>query len=406
MRNVTPTELRIHKARTALLLDHPFLGSLLFRLKGRECRSIATMATDGVSLYYNPEFVDTLNSATLAGVLAHEVMHPGLRHHVRRSGRDPRRWNEACDYAINPLLLDAGLSLPEGILVDNRFREMSAEQIYNQLESEREQRSSGEDGANSFTGCGTGDGPTAENESGSESDGPHAPVTEGGIGQVLDAPLPDEETPSIEEQAREWSIAVNQAVTLAKQAGKVPAGVGRTLEGAAEAAVDWREMLRRLWSETTPADYSWMRPNRRHIWAGLYLPGVIREGVGEIAIAVDCSGSVNGRQLRLFESEIRSILEGQRPQRVHVLYFDAMVHKVETYESGQRIDLQPLGGGGTEFGPCFDWLEEHGIRPQTLVFLTDLWGTFPTSAPSYPVLWASTGRRQAPFGEVIPLQAA
>ena len=36
------------------------------------------MATDGVSLYYNPEFVDTLNSATLAGVLAHEVMHPAL----------------------------------------------------------------------------------------------------------------------------------------------------------------------------------------------------------------------------------------------------------------------------------------------------------------------------------------
>jgi hypothetical protein len=241
---------------------------------------------------------------------------------------------------------------------------------------------------------------------GKESDGPSAPVSEGGIGQVLDAPLPDEETPGIEEQAREWSIAVNQAVMLAKQAGKVPAGIGRTLEGAAEAAVDWREMLRRLWSETTPADYSWMRPNRRHIWAGLYLPGVIREGVGEIAIAVDCSGSVNGRQLRLFEAEVRSILEGQRPQRVYVLYFDATVQKVETYEAGQRVALNPVGGGGTEFGPCFDWLDEHGVVPQTLVFLTDLWGTFPTSAPSYPVLWASTGRRQAPFGEVIPLHTA
>jgi predicted metal-dependent peptidase len=410
MRNVTSTELRIQKARTALLLDHPFFGSLLFRLTGRECRSIATMATDGVSFYYNPEFVDTLNSATLCGVLAHEVMHPALHHHARRSGRDSRRWNEACDYAINPLLLNAGLHLPDGVLVDNRFREMSAEQIYNQLENEAQQESGDEDGANSSTGSGTGDTPPAESkpgsESGSESDGPSAPVTEGGIGQVLDAPLKDEETPGIEAQAREWSIAVNQAVTLAKQAGKVPAGIGRTLEGAAEAAVDWREMLRRLWSETTPADYSWMRPNRRHIWAGLYLPGVIREGVGEIAIAVDCSGSVNARQLRLFEAEVRSILEGQRPQRVYVLYFDAMVHKVETYESGQRIDLQPLGGGGTEFGPCFDWLDERGIRPQTLVFLTDLWGTFPTSAPSYPVLRASTGRRQAPFGEVIPLQAA
>jgi predicted metal-dependent peptidase len=410
MKHVTSTELRIQKARTALLLDHPFFGSLLFRLKGRESRSIATMATDGVSLYYNPEFVDTLNSATLCGVLAHEVMHPALHHHVRRSGRNPRRWNEACDYAINPLLLDAGLSLPDGVLVDNRFREMSAEQIYNKLENEAEQQSGEEDRANSTTGCRTGDAPPAESEpeteSGSESDGPSAPVTDGGIGQVLDAPLPDEETPGIEEQAREWSVAINQAVTLAKQAGKVPAGIGRTLEGAADASVDWREMLRRLWSETTPAEYSWMRPNRRHIWTGLYLPGVIREGVGEIAIAVDCSGSVNGRQLRLFEAEVRSILEGQRPQRVYVLYFDATVQRVEIYEAGQRVNLNPAGGGGTEFGPCFDWLDERGIMPQTLVFLTDLWGTFPTSAPSYPVLWASTGRRQAPFGEVIPLHAA
>src|SRR5664279_2071569 len=143
MRHETPAVFRIQKARTTLLLDHPFFGSLLFRLKGRESRSISTMATDGVSLYYNPEFVDTLNSATLAGVLAHEVMHPALQHHVRRSKRDPRQWNEACDYAINPLLLDAGLSLPEGVLVDHRFRGMSAERIYNLIEDEEDQDSSG-----------------------------------------------------------------------------------------------------------------------------------------------------------------------------------------------------------------------------------------------------------------------
>jgi predicted metal-dependent peptidase len=402
MRHETTIELRIQKARTALLLDHPFFGSLLFRLKGRESRAIATMATDGVSLYYNPEFVDTLNAATLSGVLAHEVMHPALQHHVRRSGRDPRRWNEACDYAINPLLLEAGLNLPEGVLVDRRFREMSAEQIYNLLDTEAEQQSGGEDGKNDSGGDEAADASSAPGD----SDAPSAPVTEGGVGQVLDAPLPDEQTPTIEEQIREWSVAVNQAVTLAQQAGRAPAGLKRTLEGVAEAAVDWRELLRRLWSETNPADYSWTRPNRRHIWAGLYLPGIVREGVGEIAIAVDCSGSVNARQLQLFEAEVRSILEGQRPQRVHVLYFDAMVHKVETYEAGQRVTLNPVGGGGTEFGPCFDWLNEHGILPQTLVFLTDLYGTFPPSAPSYPVLWASTGRRQAPFGQVIPMHAA
>jgi predicted metal-dependent peptidase len=149
-----------------------------------------------------------------------------------------------------------------------------------------------------------------------------------------------------------------------------------------------------------------VRPNRRHVWAGLYLPGVIREGVGEIAIAVDCSGSVNARQLRLFEAEVRSILDGARPQRVHVLYFDATVHKVDAYEADQPIHLNPVGGGGTDFGPCFEWLDEHGILPQTLVFLTDLYGSFPPSAPAYPVLWASTGSQEAPFGAVIPMRAA
>jgi predicted metal-dependent peptidase len=401
MKNLTPAALRIQKARTALLLDHPFFGTLLFRLKSRESNRVPTMATDGVSLFYNPDFVDTLTSATLAGVLAHEVMHPALQHHVRRAGRDPRRWNEACDYAINPLLIEAGLSLPEGVLVDSRFRGMSAEQIYARLESLEQPQSDNQDGQTPDANGGPGDGDQGQVERGSQE----VPVTEGGIGQVLDAPPPDAETPSIEEQERDWSVAVHQAVTLSRQAGKTPAGLARTLEGAAEATLDWRELLHRLWSETTPADFSWARPNRRHIWNGLYLPGVVRDGAGEIAIAVDCSGSVNGRVLRLFEAEIRSIIEGQRPQRVHVLYFDAAVNRADTYECGESVHLAPEGGGGTEFGPCFDWLEEHGIRPQTLIFLTDLYGGFPDMAPEYPVIWASTGSNHAPFGSVVSMQA-
>jgi predicted metal-dependent peptidase len=399
--NGTRNSLRIRKARTALLLDHPFFGSLLYRLKDRESRAVKTMATDGISLFWNPEFVETLTAATLAGTLAHEVMHPALHHHLRRSGRDPKGWNIACDYAINPLLVDAGFRLPEGVLLENRFRGMSAEQIYNLLESDQGSDPNSDNDQES-TASDNSNGSPAQNES---SD-PSAPETDGGIGQVLDAPLESDDSPTVEEQAREWETAVKQAMTVAQQAGKVPAGLDRAMEGVAEAAVNWREDLRRLWSETAASDYSWMRPNRRHLWNGLYLPGVIKEGVGEIVIAVDCSGSISGRQLRLFEAEARSILEGQRPECVHVLYFDAVVQKVEIYEAGQPISLNPVGGGGTEFGPCFDWVEERGIMPQTIVFLTDLFGSFPSEAPCYPVLWASTGRRQAPFGEVIPMQAA
>ena len=176
--------------------------------------------------------------------------------------------------------------------------------------------------------------------------------------------------------------------------------------GPPRLSVDWREMLRRLWSDTTPADYSWMRPNRRHIWAGRLSSGSDARGrrgdrdCRRLLRLCECAAT------RLFEAEVRSILEGQRPERVHVLYFDSEVQKVEIYEAGQPVHLNPVGGGGTEFGPCFEWLDEHGILPQTMVFLTDLYGSFPDSAPAYPVLWASTGSRRAPFGEVIPMHAA
>ena len=400
-----PPAVRIQKARTTLLLDHPFFGSLLFRLGGRASNSIQTMATDGVSLFYNPAFVETLNAAELAGVLAHEVMHPALQHHTRRGDRDQKRWNMACDYAINLILLDAGLTLPKDVLIDNRFRGMSAERIYNLIEEDEEQEGSSGEGEPRPGVSGTQG--NSFPQSGLRGDEPQVPSTPGGVGQVLDAPEPEAESgPSVSEQARVWQIAVEQAKTVAKVAGKFPVGAVRALEAAQAARVDWRELLRRAWSDTIPADYSWMRPNRRHVWSGLYLPGITSEGVGEIAIAVDCSGSVGARQLGLFEAEIRSILAGQRPRLVHVLYFDAAVQKAETYQAGQPVSLLPVGGGGTDFRPCFEWLAETGVVPQTLVFLTDLCGRFPLEMPAYPVIWASTEARRAPFGQVVPMEGA
>jgi predicted metal-dependent peptidase len=401
-----PPAVRIQKARTTLLLDHPFFGSLLFRLGGRASNSIQTMATDGVSLIYNPALVETLNAAELAGVLAHEVMHPALQHHTRRGDRDQNRWNMACDYAINPLLLDAGLTLPKDVLIDHRFRGMSAERIYNLIEEHQDQDSTKGERENQEGASSGREGGKQPNNSSADAE-LTAPTTPGGVGQVLDAPEPDgDDGETVAEQAREWKIAVEQAENVAKLAGKLPAGVTRSLEQSEAAGVDWRELLRRAWSETVPSDYSWMPPNRRHIWAGIYLPGVRSDGTGEIAIAVDCSGSINARQLGLFEAEIRSILEGQRPSRVHVLYFDTEVHEAEVYQAGELISLTPVGRGGTNFAPCFRWLDERGIVPQTLVFLTDLCGAFPKEAPRYPVLWASTESHVAPFGQVIPMEAA
>ena len=324
-----------------------------------------------------------------------------MQHHTRRGGRNPRRWNMACDYAINPMLVDAGLTLPKDVLPDNRFRGMSAERIYNLLEEEEQNQSSSSDADTESQDDSADNGGGSNSSESSDSDKDNddrlaAPQTPGGIGQGLDAPEPENgEAVTVAEQSREWQIAVEQAETFAKLAGKLPAGVTRSLDAAQSARVDWRELLHRAWSETIPADYSWTRPNRRHVWNGLYLPGIVCEGVGEICIAVDCSGSINARRLGLFEAEVSSVLAGQQPRLVHVLYFDTEVQKVETYQAGQPVKLTPIGGGQTDDRPCFHWLERQGITPQTLVFLTDLWGTFPGDVPPYPALWASTGKRRS-----------
>ena len=130
-------------------------------------------------------------------------------------------------------------------------------------------------------------------------------TTPGGIGQVLDAPEPEEgEGDTVAEQAREWKIAVEQAENVAKLAGKLPAGVTRSLEQAEAAGVDWRECCagpgQRQFRLTTVGHPQPLPVDRS------LSPGVVCEGTGEIAIAVDCSGSINPRQLGLFEAEVRS----------------------------------------------------------------------------------------------------
>jgi len=65
------------------------------------------------------------------------------------------------------------------------------------------------------------------------------------------------------------------------------------------------------------------------------------------------------------------------------------------------LDIKPHGGGGTAFSPVFEYIEEHGIEPIAIVFLTDLCCDDFGNEPNCPVLWVSTDEGTAPFGEVV-----
>ena len=118
------------RLRTRLLLDQPFFGSLAMHLEMVPDASVPTAQTNGVYLKFNPDFMATLTENEQLGVLAHEVLHPALLHPYRRGDRDPKLWNEACDFAINTQLIEAGFRLPQGALLDQQYKGMSAEAIY------------------------------------------------------------------------------------------------------------------------------------------------------------------------------------------------------------------------------------------------------------------------------------
>ena len=376
---------RLAGARARLILGRDakaaFFATLLLRLKPEVDWAVGTMATDGRTLKYSPAFVAGLAPDELLGVLAHEVMHNALCHHCRRGGRDPAKWNVACDLAVNPLLTQSGYALPKGSLMPGEGRYaglaagQSAEAYYAALPADA---------------AGDGDSPVAAGDPGQ-------------CGQVVD---PTAATPAdVNREEAEWHVAVAQAEHTARARGELPAGLGRAVQDVLQPATDWRDVLREFVSASAKNDYSWSRPNRRHIARGLYLPGLHSEELGAVVIAVDTSGSVGEKELAVFAAEVAGVLAAFVCTAT-ILFHDTEVRHVQTWESSDGdLTLEPVGGGGTSHVCVFDWLDRNGVSPACVVCLTDLDTDFPTAAPAVPVLWAVVGTNCAapPFGRRVSL---
>jgi predicted metal-dependent peptidase len=121
-------------------------------------------------------------------------------------------------------------------------------------------------------------------------------------------------------------------------------------------------------------------------------------------VAIDTSGSITQKLLAEFLAEVQALLDFGRPRKLHLLDCDASIHSAQEFVPGDRIDAQLKGGGGTDFRPVFDHVAEHNLDPAALVYLTDLYGTFPEAPPPYPVLWISYGTDAAPFGDVLKIR--
>ncbi|WP_298835039.1 VWA-like domain-containing protein [uncultured Piscinibacter sp.] len=396
---------RLAVARTRLILGHPFLGALALRLPLKPAGAwCATTATDARTLYYNPAWVAALGPAQLQFALAHEALHCALGHFARRGHRVRRRWDLACDFAINPLLLDEGLQPPAGAQVLDLYRGMSAEEIYPCLSDEQVAQDTLDDHAwdepSQDGSQGGGEGP----ERPPPPDGGGAPPQDSAAPTDLATNRPQPLSAGEREQLRQqWQRHMAAAAQRAREVGKLGGALARLVETGLAPRVSWRAALAHHLMQTAREDYSWLRPSRRE---GEALLPSLRSASGHVVVALDISGSVGDDELAQFVGEINA-LKGTLSVRTTLLACDSALAEGGPWvaEPWEPLELprQLRGGGGTDFRPVFDWLARSGQRPDALVYFTDGEGEFPSHPPDYPVMWLVKGRAPVPWGRRIPL---
>ncbi len=387
---------KLAAARTRLILDRPFLGALVLRLPLVEAdtRWCRTTATDARNLYYNPQYIEALSAEEAQFVLAHEALHCALSHFSRRAHRLRHRWDIACDYAINPLLVHEGLTPPPGSLLEPGFEGMTAEEIYPCLDDNTDEQQT-------------------LDEHLYDRDEPHEGGRGGGPGQGGPAQGADSghgaAPPPLSAAQREalgvqWRQRLAGAAQQAMQSGRLGGAMARMVDFLLQPQLPWRMLLARHMSTLARDDYSYTRPSARREGHAI-LPS-LRSAQIDLVVALDVSGSVSGQEMAEFLGEVDA-LKGQLRARITLHACDAQLAPdgpwcFEPWEAF-ALPRRFQGGGGTRFTPLFQWVDAQDMAPDLLLYFTDARGEFPDRPPAYPVIWLVKGRARVPWGQRIQL---
>ena len=206
-----------------------------------------------------------------------------------------------------------------------------------------------------------------------------------------------------QEEVDAMSNAIDQALRqggiLASKAG---ANVDRGLMEMLEPKVDWRDAMREFATNSIIGDdyTSYRRIDRRFQSQDLTLPTSYSDRVRRIVLGVDSSGSIGNKELAAFLGEAQGICESVKPELVDVIYWGHTVAAHETYDeqalTSLRESTKPKGGGGTAPSCLSDYLNEHNIKPDCIVMLTDgeVFNDWGNNWPA-PILWCIADNRHA-----------
>ena len=390
---------KLEKAKAKLMLEHPYIGSVATALKIQDTQEVLTFTSDGKQLRYNHEYFEKVPLEEIEFALANGAMHAVLKHSERVNERVGRVWQAAIDLVVNSMLVKNGFVLPPYVYYDERFEGMYAEEIYDVLKDEmitNDTRDEAED--------------VAEDELSQE---PKAQQDKGENGEndsafdntPKQAFLQESDAAEMEMDEAELIEMFEQIFQKHKRQGNLPKDLQFVVPEYFSHKVDWREMLYRYIASYAKSSYSFVPPNMKYLYRGIYLPSLSSDLL-RIIITVDTSGSVDETLLGTFLGEVNSVMESYPNYEIDLITADAKVQSHKVFLPGEALEYEVSGGGGTDFRPVFEYIDNYIDYPTLLLYFTDGMGSFPVLAPGYDVLWVMPEAKEVSFGEVLVLQSS
>ena len=371
---------KIEQARTRIISSNPFFGMTLINTKVIARNSIPTAATNGKDIFYNPLFFNDINIEHIAFAIEHELYHKTLLHLFRSKDKDKKLWNIAIDLAVHSHMMLSGkyasIIMSGYYYYDKRCNGKTADEIYWMLKSNQS---------------------LLEAQMGRKGFDEH---------NVSDATIKSQQT-DIENEIRSSFKIVNTGDKARLQSLK------SEFIKCTGKKIDVESILRNFFEEAySRHDYDYTQPERRFAGSGFCIPSIQpineKRRINEVVAAVDTSGSVDDAEKVLFIDLISNLSE-EFCDKIHLIFCDDDIQGVHEFE-GKIEDLVVPKGYTTDFKPVFKYIEENGIQPKLLIYMTDLCvheKDFPGEDPEYKVVWAKASSAfdffQPPFGEVITI---
>lgn len=353
---------RISKVKASLVIEQPYFGSIASTLKPVLNEDIKTFLSTAKNFEYNDDYINSLSNEELGFILTNSAMHQVFLHEARIDSRMEWLWVLATDYAINCLLVNNGLELPEHVNYDERFDDMSAEAIYASLENEID-------------------------------DDKHSPE------QVSQIKFEEHQEQEIDNDESIQDMH-EQLLNKAKLQGDLPLGIEILVPNIFEGKISWEDELYNVIEQSIRFDYRLLPPNKRYISQGIALPA-LSGSKAKIVIAIDSSGSVDGSLLAKFLAEVESIMNTYENFEIDLLVADAKVHEHHILYPGDELSYTLKGGGGTNFENTFEYINENIDEVNLLLYFTDGFGKFPEDEAFFETVWVLSDEIEVPFGRTI-----